>query len=108
VPVSEVYVGTRGAWDNLEQWPIKAAPGRFPHLDDAQIAALERCARASRKRYPDGHVFFRVGDRDFFYSREIRADRDSRRVGGRPAIVTAVARGDCEVYEVAPESSVGS
>src|ERR1700687_4158831 len=37
----------------------------FPTLDETQIAALERGAPGSLRRYPDGHTLFAVGDRDF-------------------------------------------
>jgi thioredoxin reductase len=37
----------------------------FPTLDEAQIAAVGRCAGASLKRYRDGQTLFQVGERDF-------------------------------------------
>ena len=37
----------------------------FPALDDAQMAALGRCAGASLKRYQDGEKLIEVGARDF-------------------------------------------
>jgi thioredoxin reductase (NADPH) len=92
----------------------------FPRLDDTQIAALERCAHASLRCYPNGHRVFGVGERDFKFfvvkSGAVELLDESgekpRRVAtlgpgeftgdvahltGSPSLVSAVARGDCEV-----------
>jgi thioredoxin reductase (NADPH) len=95
----------------------------FPKLDDAQIAALERCVGVSIKRYRAGEKLFEVGDRDFKFfviksgeveildesgetPKTITIHRPGEFTGdvahltGRPSVVSAVARVDCEVYEV--------
>ena len=98
----------------------------YPTLDEAQIAALGRCAGASLQRYRDGQTLFQVGDRDcnFFVIKsgavEIRDESgeapktvtvhrpgeftgDVAHLTGEPAVVSAVARGDTEVYEVSAD-----
>jgi len=95
----------------------------FPKLDEAQMAALARCAGVSLKRYRDGEELFEAGQGNFnFYvvkSGEIVIVDESdeipktvtvhgpgeftgevTQVTGGPSVVSAVARGDCEVYEV--------
>ncbi|HZF07474.1 MAG TPA: FAD-dependent oxidoreductase [Thermoanaerobaculia bacterium] len=95
----------------------------FPQLSEAQIASLGHCAGASLRRYQDGHRLIETGDRDFKFfvvrSGEIEIVDESgetpktvtvhgpgqftgdvSHLTGRPAVVSAVARGDCEVYEV--------
>ena len=37
----------------------------FPKLDEAQMAALERCPLTSSSDYRDGEKLFEAGDRDF-------------------------------------------
>ena len=97
----------------------------FPALDDAQMAALGRCAGASLKRYPDGEKVIEVGARDFSFfvvkSGEIEVRDESvdppkllatlgrgqftgdvSHLTGGPSLVSAVARGECLVYEVPP------
>ena len=37
----------------------------FPRLDEAQMAALERCPLTTLKRYRDGEKLFEAGERDF-------------------------------------------
>ena len=99
----------------------------FPTLDDAQIAKLGLCAGATRKSYRDGQTLFEVGDRDFKFfivaSGEIAIidfsgdepktivvhrkgsfTGDISHLTGNPAVVTAVARGDCEVYEISGDA----
>jgi thioredoxin reductase (NADPH) len=95
----------------------------FPTLDETQIGQLGRCTDASPKVYRDGQTLFAVGEHDmkFFivksgeveivdYSgdqpktlaihRKGQFTGDISHVTGLPAIVSAIARGDCEVYEV--------
>src|SRR6202035_4423026 len=95
----------------------------FPTLDETQINQLGRCTDALPKLYRDGQTLFAVGEHDikFFIvkSGEVeivdysgdqpktlvihRAGQftgDISHVTGLPAIVSAVARGDCEVYEI--------
>jgi thioredoxin reductase (NADPH) len=98
----------------------------FRRLDAARMAALDRCADATLKRYRDGEKLFSVGDRDikFFVVKsgtiEIVDDSgeaskklaalgpgeftgDVAHLTGRPSVVSGVARGDTEVYEVSPQ-----
>src|SRR5713101_1636680 len=98
----------------------------FPTLDEAQIAALGRCVGAPIKRYREGQKLIEAGDRDFKFfvvkAGEIEILDESgetpktlavlRRgeftgevahLTGGPSLVSAVARGDCEVYEVSAE-----
>ena len=98
----------------------------FPRLDEKQIAALGACAAASAKTFHNGEVLFRVGDRDFQFfvvkSGEIEIvdhsgneprtvvvhsqgefTGDVSHLTGAPAVISAVARGDCEVYAIASE-----
>jgi thioredoxin reductase (NADPH) len=95
----------------------------FPTLDDAQISQLAGCTHAAPKLFRDGQVLFAVGQRNmnFFVvkSGEIEIlDRsgdepktvtihrqgeftgDISHLTGLPAVVSAVARGDCQVYEI--------
>jgi thioredoxin reductase (NADPH) len=99
----------------------------FRVLDDAQLAALERCPLTARERYPAGHTLIAVGDRDFkFYvvkSGEVEIVDESgetpRQVAvlgrgeftgdvahltGRASLVTARTRTESEVYEVTPDA----
>ena len=95
----------------------------FPKLDDEQIARLGRYAGASPKKFRAGEALFHAGDRDakFFVikSGEIELVDDTgdkaktiRVLGageftgdvghltGNPKVVSAVAKTDCEVYEI--------
>ena len=99
----------------------------FPKLSDSQIAALGRCAEASLKRYRSGEKLFEVGERGFKFfvvkSGEVEVVDDSgetpktvavlgpgeftgdvAHLTDRPSVVSAVARGDCEVYEISSEA----
>ena len=99
----------------------------FPKLNKAQMAALDRCLLTKRQRYRDGETLFKVGDRDFkfFVVKSGRVEivdesgetprtiavqgpgeftGDVAQLTGGPAIVNAIARGDCEVYEVSPDA----
>jgi thioredoxin reductase (NADPH) len=99
----------------------------FPTLDAAQLAELARCTTAAPKGYRDGQTLFTVGDRDFKFfivkSGEIEIvdhsgdepktltvhrtgqfTGDVSHLTGAPSVVSAVARGDCEVYEVSGEA----
>ena len=95
----------------------------FPKLDETQISQLARCTDAAPKLFRDGQVLFAVGQRNmnFFVvkSGEVEiVDRsgdepktvtihrqgeftgDISHLTGLPAVVSGVARGDCEVYEI--------
>ncbi len=99
----------------------------FPKLSDAQMAALDRCLLTRRQRYRNGEMLFKVGDRNFKFfvvksgkveivdesgetPRTIAVQGpgeftgDVAQLTGGPAIVNAIARGDCEVYEVSPDA----
>jgi len=95
----------------------------FPTLNETQISQMARCANAAPKLYRDGETLFAIGDRDmnFFivksgeveivdYSgdepktvtihRKGEFTGDISHLTGLPAIVSGVARGDTEVYEI--------
>ena len=95
----------------------------FPTLDETQIHKLASCTNAEPKVFHDGQKLFSVGDRNISFfivkSGEVEIVDDSgdqpktivvhhpgqftgdiSHVTGLPAIVSAVARGDCEVYEI--------
>jgi thioredoxin reductase (NADPH) len=99
----------------------------FPTLDEAQIARLSGCTATVPRSFQDGQTLFAVGDRDmkFFVVKsgaveivdysgdEPRRLTDHRRgqftgdvshLTGAPAVVSAVARGRCEVIEVSGDA----
>jgi thioredoxin reductase (NADPH) len=99
----------------------------FPRLGPAQIAALEHCPLTKRKTYRDGEKLFETGQRNckFFLIKSGQVEiidesgdtprtvtvhgpgqftGDVGQLTGRPAIVSAVARGDCEVYEISTDA----
>jgi len=94
----------------------------FPTLDEAELACVAEMGTA--RSFRDGDVLIEPGMRDYpFYAvrsgeivilesstgepREVTVHRAGAFTGdvdmltGRPALISAVARGDCEVYEVA-------
>ena len=98
----------------------------FPRLDDAHMSALERCPGATLKHYATADKLIEVGERGFKFfvikSGEIlivdessetptilavlgrgQFTGDVAHLSGGPSLVSAVARVDCDVYEVAPE-----
>jgi thioredoxin reductase (NADPH) len=98
----------------------------FPTLDETQITRLSACTAAVTRSYEDGQTLFAVGDRDpkFFVvksgeveivdhsgdePKRITVHRRGQFTGevshltGTPAVVSAVARGHCEVLEVSGE-----
>jgi thioredoxin reductase (NADPH) len=98
----------------------------FPKLGPEQMAALERCAGASFKRYRNGQKLIEVGERDFKFfvirsgAIEVLDESsdppktiviheageftgDVSHLTGGPSLVSALARGDCAVYEVSTE-----
>jgi len=98
----------------------------FPRLDDAHMGALERCAGATLKHYATANKLIEVGERGFKFfvikSGEIlivdessetptilavlgrgQFTGDIAHLSGGPSLVSAVARVDCDVYEVAAE-----
>ena len=99
----------------------------FPVLDDAQIAQVANCTTLAPKHYRDGETLIAVGDRVMkFYivkSGEVEildysGDQpttltvhkkgqftgDISHLTGTPAIATAIARGDCDVFEISSEA----
>src|SRR6266571_3934695 len=95
----------------------------FPNLDETQISQLARCTNAAPRLYRDGETLFAIGDRDisFFIVKSgeveiVDTTGDERKtvtihrkgeftgdishLTGRPAIVSGIARGDTEVYEI--------
>ncbi|HEV8328070.1 MAG TPA: FAD-dependent oxidoreductase [Nitrospiraceae bacterium] len=99
----------------------------FPTLDETQIAGLAGCTTATLKLYRDGQTLFAVGDRDlnFFIvksgeieivdhsgdepktltvHRKGQFTGDVSHLTGNPRVVSAIARGDCEMYEVSGEA----
>ncbi len=99
----------------------------FPTLDEAQIKELARCTSAAPKLYRDGETLFAVGDRDFKFfivtsgeveivdhsgdePKTVTIHRKGQFTGdvsfltGNPAVVSGVARGNIEVYEVRAEA----
>jgi thioredoxin reductase (NADPH) len=99
----------------------------FPTLDAAQVERLGQCAGASSQRFADGEPLFRVGDREFkfFVVKSGKVDivdsssgaprtiavhppgaftGDVSHLTGNPAVVSAYARGDCEVHAISTEA----
>src|SRR5689334_25054385 len=96
-----------------------------PKLDKAQLEMLGNCGGATLRRYRDGETLIQAGDRDFKFfvvkSGEVEIVDDSEtprtlavigpgeftgdvaHLTGGSSLITAVARGDCEVYEVSAE-----
>ena len=103
----------------------------FPTLDDAQIREFARCTQAVAKRYRNGETLIGVGDRDFKFfivtAGEVEIvdfSGDTRKtvvvqgkgqfigdisyLTGRASVISAVAKGDCEVDEISREALKGA
>jgi thioredoxin reductase (NADPH) len=99
----------------------------FPTLDDAQISRLSACTAAVSRVFQDGQTLFAVGDRDmkFFVvqsgeveivdssgdepkrltvHRKGQFTGDVSHLTGAPAVVSAIARGPCEVIEISGDA----
>ncbi|MEO8591756.1 MAG: FAD-dependent oxidoreductase [Candidatus Solibacter sp.] len=99
----------------------------FPVLTEEQIGRLANCTSAQPKVYREGEKLFAIGDRNmnFFIVKSGEVEiidssgdqpktvtvhrpgeftGDISHLTGLPAIVSGVARGDVEVYEVSPEA----
>jgi thioredoxin reductase (NADPH) len=99
----------------------------YPKFDETQLASLGRCPLTKLKRFCDGEKLFEAAERDFnFYvinsgKVEIVDEAseppktivvhtageftgDVAQLTGSPSLVSAIARGDCEAYEVTPEA----
>src|SRR4051812_2162899 len=95
----------------------------FPILDETQISHLAACTHAEQKSFRDGETLFEVGDLNmgFFIVKSGEVEivdysgsepktitihppgaftGDISHVTGLPAVVTGIARGDCQVYEI--------
>jgi thioredoxin reductase (NADPH) len=95
----------------------------FPTLDETQISQLASCTHAEPKLFRDGQTLFAVGERNanFFVVKSgeveiVDGSGDERKtvaihrqggftgdishLTGLPAVVSGIARGGCEVYEV--------
>src|ERR1700676_1776537 len=98
----------------------------FPTLDEAQIHELAQCTAAAPKLFRDRQTLFTVGERDFKFfiiksgeveivdysgdepkvivvHRKGEFTGDISHLTGLPSVVSAIARGDCEVYEISPD-----
>src|SRR5262245_54825636 len=98
----------------------------FPTLDEAQIARLSACTAGVWGSYRDGQTLFAVGDRNFKFfvvkageveivdssgdepklltvHRKGQFTGDISHLTGAPAVVSAIARGPCEVLEIPGE-----
>jgi len=99
----------------------------FPVLDEARMSAFDRCPLTRLRRYRDGETLFEAGGRECKFEVvrsgevEIRDESgetlkvivalrpgqftgDVAQLAGSPALVTGVARGETEVYEVSPDA----
>jgi thioredoxin reductase (NADPH) len=99
----------------------------FPTLNEAQITKLSQCLEVATKAYRDGETLFAVGDRNFQFhiiktgeveivdhSGDVPKTVTVHRTGGftgdishltgNPSVVSGVARGDCEVYEISGDA----
>jgi thioredoxin reductase (NADPH) len=99
----------------------------FPVLDADQIAQLANCATVAPKQYRNGETLIHVGDHLFKFflvksgeieildysgdapktitiHRKGQFTGDISHLTGTPAVITAIARGDCQVYEVSGEA----
>src|SRR5918992_2440462 len=98
----------------------------FPKLDDRHMSALENCDKTVVRQYRRGEKIFRVGDREFKFfvikEGEIEILDESgetpktiavlgpreftgeiTQLTGGPALVSGIARTDCEAYEVSAD-----
>lgn len=105
----------------LTETKISADEVAFPKLDESQVDCV--ASLATLRRFKDGEALFETGDRNYSFfvvksgevairecssgevcevathgEREFTGDVDL--LTGRPAIVSAFARGECEAYEI--------
>lgn len=99
----------------------------FPKLSDEHLAALAQCPLTKQRHFHDGEFLFEAGQRDYsFYiikSGQVEIiDKtgdtpktvivhgpgdftgEVAQLTGSPALVSAVARGQCDVFEISPEA----
>src|SRR4029450_4467995 len=99
----------------------------YPRLDAAQTASLGRCPLTKLRRYRDGEKLFEAGQRDVSFS-VVKSGKveivdeaedppnplttlgpgeftgEGSQLCGSPAPVSAISRGDGEVFEVSPDA----
>lgn len=99
----------------------------FPKLDEDQMASLEQCRHTQKRRFRDGEKLFEAGQRDcsFYIVKSGRVEvvdesgdqvktvtvhgpgefaGEVGQLTGRPSLVTGIARGETDVYEVSPDA----
>jgi thioredoxin reductase (NADPH) len=99
----------------------------FPVLDSNQIAQIANCTNVAPRHHRDGDILIGVGDRSFKFfivksggieifdysgavPRSITTHGEGQFTGdishltGAPAVITAIARGDCEAFEISGEA----
>jgi thioredoxin reductase (NADPH) len=99
----------------------------FPTLDESQLAKLSRCTEAAVERYKAGQMLFQAGDRDFklfvvksgeieivdesgdapkpvTIHRQGEFTGDVAQLTGGLAVVSAIARTDCEAWALSRDS----
>lgn len=109
----------------LSESKFSAAEVAFPKLDESQIECVASLGRL--RRFRDGEALFETGDRNYPFFvvksgevaikecssgevREVVTHREREFTGdvdlltGRPAIVSAFAKGECEAYELSAQN----
>jgi thioredoxin reductase (NADPH) len=99
----------------------------FPKLGETQLAELAKCPNTKLRHFRDGEFLFEAGQRDYSFfiikSGQVEIvdktgdspktvvvhDRgeftgEVAQLTGSPALVSAVAQGECEVFEISPEA----
>ncbi len=99
----------------------------FPNLGEAQLAALAKCPNTKQRHFHDGEYLFEAGQRDYSFfiiksgqveiidktgesSKTVVVHAPGQFTGevaqltGSPALVSGVARGECDVFEISPEA----
>lgn len=99
----------------------------FPKLSETQLAELAKCPNTKHRHFRDGEFLFEAGQRDYSFfiikSGQVEIVDDTgdapktvivhgpgdftgevAQLTGSPALVSGVARGECEVFEISPEA----
>ena len=99
----------------------------FPTLGETQLAELAKCPNTKHRHFHDGEYLFEAGQRDysFFIVKAghveiVDGTGDSPKtvivhgpgdftgevaqLTGSPALVSGIARGECDVFEISPEA----
>src|ERR1700733_9251610 len=97
----------------------------FPKLSEEQLATLAKCPNTKQRRFHDGEFLFEAGERDycFFIIKSGRVEiidktgdapktvvmheageftGEVAQLTGSPVLVSGVARGECEIFEISP------